>query len=210
MIPFNELLGFSTAALVLLLIPGPAVAFVIARSVECGPVCGVISQLGMCTGLLFHVIAISAGLWIVFPDTEGAFWLLQSLGAAYLIGLGIRAMLTPVRYGSADRSGLPRLARGRMFLDGLIIDTFNPKPALFLLAFLPQFIDPSAGDPSHQSAWLGMVFVLLALGTGSAYAFAAGALSERLARSSRLRHLSRYLVAATYLTLGLLAALWKG
>ncbi|MDX1643451.1 MAG: LysE family translocator [Thermoanaerobaculia bacterium] len=203
-----EVGAYVAAALAVLLTPGPAVAFVVARSVERGRHAGIVSQLGLCTGLLVHVAASVLGLSIVLTRSAHAIGVLKLVGAGYLVCLGIQTIVSsdsnlPTEANSAEDSN------GRLFLDGFLIDVLNPKPALFFLAFLPQFVDPRVADPRPQLAVLGLLFVVLALLTGSAWAVLGASVSRRLRASETLRKRTRQATGATYLGLGVVGALWS-
>src|SRR5579872_6907477 len=140
-LPGTASLGlFVAAALTLLLIPGPAVLYIISRSVEQGRLAGFVSDLGIHTATLVHVLAASLGLSALLMSSALAFAVVKYLGAAYLIWLGLRKLL-----GSngklEDMPASPRLSRLALFRDGFIVNLLNPKTALFFFAFLPQFVD---------------------------------------------------------------------
>ncbi len=202
--------SFVAVATALLVTPGPAVAFVLARSLEGGRTAGLVSQLGLCAGLLVHVVGATLGLSAVIASSAWMFSILKYLGAAYLLWLGVRTLLARDRAARGSSPGSPtRPSRRRMFVDGFLIDALNPKPALFFLALLPQFVDPGAGEAAWQIAGLGLLFVLLALVTGSGYALAAGTLAGELEASPHLRRVSRWASGSVYLMLGGLAAFVK-
>ena len=208
MVEPNQILTFSTAALVVLLVPGPAVAFVVARSLEHGPRGGLISQLGLCAGLSVHVITSALGVSAIVARSAVAFELLRTVGVIYLIYLGVRS-LQHAESDDEPRNQLKGQSGWRNFVDGVVIDLFNPKPALFFLAFLPQFVEPSKATAYEQSLWLGLIFIMLALITGGLYAIAAGLLADRIGRSPRSRSRIRWANGLVYLSLGVLAAAWK-
>ena len=137
------LLGFVAVALVVLLIPGPGVLYMVARSLGQGQRAGLVSVVGLSVGALVHVSAATAGLSAILLTSATAFGFVKTLGAGYLIYLGVRAILA--RYETTDVGApLPRSLR-RLFIDGVVVSVFNPKIAVFFLAFLPQFVDPSQG-----------------------------------------------------------------
>jgi threonine/homoserine/homoserine lactone efflux protein len=197
---------FAGAALALIVIPGPAVLFILAQSVEHGRRAGVLSALGVATGGLVHILAAAVGISALVVSSAVAFSVVKYAGAAYLVYLGIRRLL--------DRSGangdaVPREARpARIFGRGVVVNILNPKTALFFLAFLPQFVDPDHGPVLSQILVLGTLFVLLALLSDSLYALGAGALAARIRRrGARSRDVGRYAGAAVYLGLGTATAL---
>ena len=136
------LLGFIAASLVVLLIPGPGVLYVVARSLSQGLPAGLVSVLGLAAGALVHVAAAAIGLSAILLASATAFGGVKILGAAYLIYLGIQALLA--RGSNNERLKLGCRSLRRLFLDGVVISVFNPKIAVFFLAFLPQFVEPAA------------------------------------------------------------------
>ena len=186
---------FAAASAVLLLLPGPSVLFIVARTLEHGRRGGLISLLGVETGALLHVLAATAGLSAVVAASPGALLAVKLAGAAYLLVLGVRALRGGEVAAAPDPS--PRL-----FRQGLLVDALNPKTAMFFLAFLPQFIDPGAGSVAAQTLVLGLCFVVLATLSDGAYALLAGLAAERL-RGRGLKRVS----GGAYVGLGALTAL---
>jgi threonine/homoserine/homoserine lactone efflux protein len=197
----DTLLAFALASLAVLAFPGPAVTYIVARSVRHGRRAGLVSTFGIETGILVQVIAATAGLSAVLASSATAFTVVKYAGAAYLVVLGLRAL-----FGGGDAAA-ERPADAKLFRDGLVIAVLNPKTALFFLAFLPQFVDPARGAASVQIALLGVIFVAIACVTDGTYALLAGTAGGRLRR--RLRTHSRALGRSTggvYIGLGVLAA----
>ena len=193
------------AALVLLLIPGPSVLFIIARSVEQGRLAGLVSHIGIHSATLVHVAAASLGLSALLASSALAFSVVKYAGAIYLIWLGLKKIL-----GGADISepGLKSngYGYGRLFRDGFIVNLLNPKTALFFLAFLPQFVDVSRGHFAMQIAVLGLIFVLLGLVTDGCYAFAAGTAGNWLKHNRSYLRFERYVSGVMFIALGVTAA----
>lgn len=196
-------LTFSLAAFILLITPGPAIMYLVGRSIDQGVRAGLISVLGLSTGVLFHVAAAAAGLSALLLASATAFMVVKSLGAAYLIYLGIRTLMGRPR--NSDPSA-PRASR-RLFLDGVVVNILNPKLALFFLAFLPQFVDPSRGSVPRQIVILGLLYIAIALITDSSYAIAAGRLRRLMPVSNSPSPWTRYFAGTVYLGMGLTAAL---
>jgi threonine/homoserine/homoserine lactone efflux protein len=205
-LPDSASLGlFIVAALVLLLTPGPAVLYIVTRSVDQGRRAGLVSMLGVHAGTLVHIGAAAAGLSALLAASALAFSLVKYAGAAYLVYLGVRRLMNGTETSAtADRAD-PRLRRA--FLDGVVVNVLNPKTALFFLAFLPQFVDVSRGSVGAQVLALGMVFVLLGLGTDGAYAVTAGTAAEWLRGHPRLVGRGRWISGGMYIGLGVAAAL---
>ena len=139
---------FVTAALVLLLIPGPAVFYIVGRSIGHGRSAGLVSALGISVGSLVHTAAAAVGLSALLMSSAVAFAAVKYLGAAYLIYLGIQKIR---REEPFELSGdAPRVKLGRIFGQGIVVNVLNPKAALFFFAFLPQFVDASRGHVASQ------------------------------------------------------------
>jgi threonine/homoserine/homoserine lactone efflux protein len=194
------------AAVVLLLTPGPAVLYVVTRSVDQGRRAGLISVLGVHAGTLVHVAAAAAGLSAVLVASATAFSVVKYLGAAYLIYLGIRQLIARAPEPTdVTLAAAPRLSRA--FIDGFIVNVLNPKTALFFLAFLPQFVTVSAGAVPTQIACLGLVFCALGLLTDGLYALTAGSAAQWLRARRGVALTRRWIPGTMYIGLGLATAL---
>jgi threonine/homoserine/homoserine lactone efflux protein len=198
-------MGFIAAALVLLLIPGPGVLYIVARSLSQGHRAGLVSVLGLSVGALVHVAAATAGLSAVLMTSAMAFGVVKALGAGYLIYLGIRTLLARGPIVGRDAS-TPRTLL-RLFSDGVVVSVLNPKIAVFFLAFLPQFVDSNRGSVPTQVLSLGLLYVALALITDSGYALLAGSVRHWFSDRMIQGPLPRYASGAVYLGLGVGTAL---
>ncbi len=192
---------FVAAALALLLVPGPAVFYVVARGVEGGRVAGLVSCLGIEVGTLAHAAFAAVGLSALLTSSATAFAVVKWLGAAYLIWLGLKRLFgrdEEYAPGAVEPEPLSRL-----FSQGVIVQVSNPKVALFFLAFLPQFVDPSHGDAWTQILVLGATLAALGLLTDGLYALLGGTASVALRRrGGRVRRVQRYFSGGVYLALG--------
>jgi len=191
-----SLVEFVVAALIVLLIPGPGVIYVVARSLAHGRIAGLVSVLGLSAGILIQVAAVAAGLSAILAASATAFGVVKLLGAAYLVFLGLRA-LAARRGRHRSNPPLPPASR-RVFVEGLLVSVTNPKSAVFFLAFLPQFVSPAAGMVAGQILALGAVYAALAIVTDGCYALFADWFRERLARWT----LPGYAEGAVYIGLG--------
>jgi threonine/homoserine/homoserine lactone efflux protein len=205
-IPGAASLGlFVGAALVLLLIPGPAVLYIVARSVEQGRLAGFVSDLGIHAATLVHVLAAALGLSALLASSALAFSVVKYAGAAYLIWLGLKKI-----FGRAEAPGeevaLVRYSYARLFRDGFIVNLLNPKTALFFLAFLPQFADVSRGHLAVQIAFLGLLFAALGFVTDGCYALVAGTAGNMLKRNRAYLRFERYVSGTLFIGLGVTAA----
>ena len=197
------LAAFLGASLLLAVTPGPGVVYIIARSLAQGRRAGLASVAGVALGNLGNAIAAMAGLAALFSVSALAFQGVKLAGAAYLVYLGLRLLLA--RPAAPQSAGPVAGSLGRLFADGLLVALFNPKITLFFAAFLPQFISPGAAV-MPQGLLLALAFVGVTAVTDAAYALAAGSLGAPLARRAILRRATRWLGGATFITLGVLAA----
>ena len=200
----STLAVFSAAALLLLVIPGPAVLYIVAQSVSRGRVAGLVSMLGIQVGGLVHVAAAAVGLSALVVQSALAFSVVKYAGAAYLVFLGVRRLLG--REGNGT-DGTPRERRLRvLFANGIIVNVFNPKTALFFFAFLPQFVDVSRGGVAFQILVLGLVFIGLAVLSDGAYAIAAGSAAGWVSTRRGFARAERFVSGSVLVGLGLATA----
>jgi threonine/homoserine/homoserine lactone efflux protein len=196
---------FLLTALGLLLIPGPAVLYVITGSVAQGRRAGLASVSGIELASLVHTAAAALGLSALLVTSALAFSVVKYLGAAYLIFLGIRTLLT------REKSTQPQVQApknfSQLFTQGFLVNLLNPKTALFFYAFLPQFVDPSRGAAVEQILLFGALFVLLASCTDSLYALLGSTVGKLLRRNAAIRRLQRYVTGGIYIALGITTAI---
>jgi threonine/homoserine/homoserine lactone efflux protein len=195
---------FCVAALALAVVPGPAVLYIVAQSVDQGRFAGFVSALGIGVGGLVHVLAATIGLSSLLASSATAFTIVKYAGAAYLVFLGIRRLLTR-ETAENDIVRVPR-SRRRLFVDGVVVNVLNPKTALFFIAFLPQFVDPDAGAATLQIFALGLIFVVIALGSDSLWALTAGTLGGWLKQSPAYFAIRRWVTGTVFVVLGLSTA----
>lgn len=200
----STLLLFAAAALALIVVPGPAVLYIVAQSIDRGRLAGFVSALGIAVGGLVHVTAAAIGLSSLLVSSATAFAAVKYAGAAYLIGLGLYTLVVR-REGSATAAPRERRLR-RRFGQGVVVNVLNPKTALFFFAFLPQFVDPDKGSAALQIGILGLLFVSLAVLSDSVWALVAGSASERLRGSRRFLAVQRYVSGSVFVGLGSLTA----
>jgi threonine/homoserine/homoserine lactone efflux protein len=195
---------FATAALALLLIPGPVVLYTLARSISQGRSAGLVSVLSASVGDMVHVLAAAIGISALLMTSATAFTVVKYLGAAYLFYLGVRTLLRSGKGSAVDSIQCVNLSQ--VFSQGLVVSILNPKTALFFLAFLPQFVDPALGNISLQILILGATFVLLGIATNSGYALASSAASSWLKTKQHFESGQRFFAGGVYIALGLLTA----
>ena len=191
---------FVPAALVLLGIPGPAVLYIVATSVEGGRRAGLLSVAGVHLGSLVHVTAAVAGLSALIVSSAIAFSTVKYAGAAYLIFVGIKKWLE--RDERVEAAARPPRSGRRVFTQGVVVNVLNPKTALFFLAFLPQFVDRDR-TVWTQIAVLGLCWVALGLMSDGAYALAGGTIGGFIRRRRRA---VRYASGGIFVGLGAVSA----
>lgn len=197
---------FLATAMALLAIPGPAVLYVVTRSIEMGRSGGIASVAGITTGTFVHVGLATAGLSSLILASRAAFDAVKYVGAAYLIFLGVRRLLTKVE-DRVEEDGPPRTRR-RAYTQGIVVNLTNPKTIVFIFAFIPQFVDPNARHVWLQVLVLGASFACLGFLSDSAYALTAGAVADRLRGSRRIARFERWFGGSMLIGLGIAAAAW--
>ena len=193
------------ASLALAIVPGPAVLYIVTRSVSQGRAAGVVSVAGIHVGTLVHVIAAALGLSALLMRSVVAFSVVKYAGAAYLILLGIRTLRQKEEEGGPLVLGEQSLRK--VFNQGIVVNVLNPKTALFFLAFLPQFVDSGNGKEALQMFFLGFVFIAVAFVSDVVYALVSSGLSDRLRSSARFTRRQKFLSGGVYLALGVSTAL---
>ena len=197
---------FIATALALLAIPGPAVLYVVTRSIEMGRAGGIASVAGITTGTIVHVTLATAGLSSLILASKTAFDAVKYVGAAYLIFLGVRRLLTR-EAEEAEEERAPRTLR-RAYTQGVVVNLTNPKTIVFIFAFIPQFVDPNAHHVWLQVLVFGLSFALLGFLSDNLYAMAAGSVADRLRASPALTRFQRWFGGSILIGLGIAAAAW--
>jgi threonine/homoserine/homoserine lactone efflux protein len=197
---------FAAACLAFLVIPGPSVFYIVTRSLVQGRRAGVTSMLGVQAGGLVHVVAAALGVSALIASSAAAFTVVKYAGAAYLVFLGLRKLL------GRDHEALEDVPRGsaspaHLFTHGVIVNVLNPKTALFFLAFLPQFVDPSAGPVAPQMLVLGTMLVCIGVLSDGSYALLAAGAGNKLRSAVATRRKLERVSGGVFVGLGVAAAL---
>ncbi len=200
---FAALGVFLSAAILLAVTPGPGIFYVLARSLKGGRRDGIASTVGTALGGFFHVMAAALGLSAILATSAVAFTVVKYAGAAYLVFLGAKALLT--REVSVTDAAVPQEPTRRIFLQGVLTEVLNPKTALFFLAFIPQFVDPH-GSVVLQFMVLGTISVLLNSTADLVVALFAGPIGHALRTNARMRAGQRYLSGGALVALGVYVA----
>ena len=196
---------FIATALALLAIPGPAVLYVVTRSIEMGRAGGLASVAGITTGTFTHVALATAGLSSLILASKTAFDTVKYVGAAYLIVLGVRRLLTRGEE-VPEEERTPRTLR-RAYTQGIVVNLTNPKTIVFIFAFIPQFVDVAAGHVWLQILLLGLTFAGLGLMSDSLYAIVAGTVADRLRGTPLVARVERWFGGTVLIGLGVASAL---
>src|SRR4051812_7682453 len=193
---------FCLASAALAVVPGPAVTYIVMHSVDKGRRAGLASAAGVATGGLVHVAAAVVGLSALVASSATAFTAVKLAGAAYLIVVGVRRILSK----DVDDDVQPQPAEvGQLYRQGVVVNVFNPKTALFFLAFLPQFVDTGA-PVAPQVALLGLTFSTIAFASDCTYALLADLLADRIRRTGRGARARRWVSGGIFVALGATAA----
>jgi threonine/homoserine/homoserine lactone efflux protein len=162
--PIHDLWLFVVSGILLNITPGPDMALVISRSTAHGMRSGIAAAVGVGAGTFVHIAAATLGISAVLMASAWGFTAIKWLGALYLIWIGARMVWTAARVspsassaGNIGYSG-PAVGSTEAFWQGFLTNVFNPKVAMFFLAFLPQFIDGTAPGTAVAFVFLGLIF----------------------------------------------------
>lgn len=188
---------FLVAALALNLTPGADMTYVLARSVTQGRGAGMLSSLGIATGSVVHTVAAAVGVSAILMHSQTAFLAVKYAGVAYLLYIAWRALMEG-RSAMAGPNGRPPAPLARVYGEGVLINVMNPKVALFILAFLPQFVDPAKGHVAAQIVILGTLFNIGGTAVNCAVAWAGSAAGQRLKASAGFERALRWISATVF------------
>ncbi len=208
----TQLALYFAAALLLAVTPGPGIFYVAARTLAGGRAEGMASSFGTGLGGMVHVLAGSLGVSAIVLASAELFTALKLLGAAYLVWIGFRTLLSARRDAAAGLNGAaaaPPIGPRRAFREGVLVEALNPKTAAFFLAFIPQFVDPAQGHVALQFVVLGFVSVVLNTLVDIVVAVAASGIREGAAARPALIRRLREASGAVMIALGLGLALAK-
>jgi threonine/homoserine/homoserine lactone efflux protein len=181
MIPYESLVAFGLASVLLALAPGPDNVFVLTQSALYGRRAGIRVTLGLCTGLMAHTAVVALGIAAAIRASPPAFAVLKAAGAAYLLYLAWRAFSA----AAIMPAGGGRLTGVRLYRRGVIMNVTNPKVTMFFLAFLPQFVSADKGAVATQIVMLGVLFMAVTLVVFGAVAALAGTIGAGLRASPK-------------------------
>ena len=196
---WSTLTLFISVASIMVFMPGPNTLYIIARSIQQGRLAGLVSSLGVQVGTMVHMTAAALGISALLVSSAVAFQVVKYAGAAYLIYLGIRTLLSKDK---VEKTNVHRAKLSRVFYQGVVVNVLNPKTALFFFAFLPQFINPTRGAVGIQVALLGSILIFLGTLSDSIYALASGSIGNWLRGNLKFVRAQRYFAGTVYIGLG--------
>jgi threonine/homoserine/homoserine lactone efflux protein len=192
-------IGFSVA---LTLMPGPDILFVATQAIRRGKKPGIVFVLGLCTGLIFHITAVTLGVSALIQRSPAAFSLLKIAGAVYLFYLGVKAFIHR-NESTFHLSDNGQKEERHLYLRGILMNVLNPKVILFFLSFLPGFVDVNRGNPALQICFLGLLFILQAFVIFSVVAILASQLTNLLMGNLRTAFWVNIVTALIYFVIGI-------
>jgi threonine/homoserine/homoserine lactone efflux protein len=201
MVGTHDLWAFLAASFLLWLTPGPDTMYILARSIAHGRGAGVMSALGIGSGLLIHTFLAVFGLSALLAASAWAFAAVKTAGAVYLIYLGLQALRKKV--GTRAARDLSPVGNWRVYQQGVVSNTLNPKVAIFFLAFLPQFVDPAAARGPMTFLFLGAIFVVGGTLWSLGQAVCAASATRAIRRNPALLGWLERLSGCVYIALGL-------
>lgn len=199
----STIFAFCVATVALLLIPGPAVLYILNRSIADGRRVGLAAVAGLEVGDAIQVTFAAVGLSAVLAASATLFNIVKWAGVVYLVYTGVRTLLKVPTAVDADQAAV---TTQQAFRQGIIVNALNPKTALFFLSIFPQFVDTNATHANLQSLFLGVIFVVLATIFNGSYSLMASGLRHLLLRGNTLPFIQRYVSGMLFVGLGALAA----
>ncbi len=212
----STLFLFAATTFMVAITPGPDQIYIATRSMAQGFGAGLISALGIYTGILLHVLAVVLGVSVVLATSPVAFSVMQVCGSSYLIYLGIRTLLASTQTSETNNTAFnltttPTLNLSKIYVDGIIINILNPKAMLFFLALLPQFVDPTLGNIRLQMLYLGVVAIVVGFPVDAGIGLVFASLRQWMHKHSELSkiamQLGKWLTGIIFIALGLNTAI---
>ncbi|WP_296741631.1 LysE family translocator [Mesorhizobium sp.] len=200
MIDLSTLIAYIAIVLGFVFIPGPATLLTIARATSSGTRVGIATGTGIAAGDVFHTVMAMIGISAIIATSATLFSIVKYIGAAYLVYLGIRAIIEKAPANPA--AGAPAISPRKAFRQAVLTEVLNPKTTLFFLAFLPQFVRPQNGSVMLQFMTFGVIFVLLGLFSTIVFAVSAGGLGKFLRRNPSVVKWQGKVVGGIYCALG--------
>lgn len=207
MLSFETIITFFSASLLLALVPGPDNIFVLTQSIFQGKKSGLMIVLGLCTGLVFHTMAVSLGVAVIFQTSVIAFTVLKIIGAVYLLYLAWQIFNASSE--KIDTKNNKLIDYKKLYFRGIIMNITNPKVSIFFLAFLPQFTNPTLGFVPFQMIFLGALFILATILVFGLIALLSGSLANVFNKSTNSQKILNKLASLVFVSLALKLAMTK-
>jgi threonine/homoserine/homoserine lactone efflux protein len=198
--PIDTLAAYLAAVLLVVMAPGPDNILAISRGLSQGRVAAILSSIGAGLGIMFHAVAAALGLTLVIQASPTAFWIVKLAGAAYLLWLGYKALTA---HNLISFTPAAKQSMARVFATGLLSNVLNPKPGLFVLAFIPQFINAARGPVHIQMLVYGAIFAVLTAVIFSVLGSYAARLSGWLERRPKATTWLNFGAGATFVASGI-------
>jgi threonine/homoserine/homoserine lactone efflux protein len=202
MLSIEILIAFFSASLLLALVPGPDNIFVLTQSIFQGKKSGLVIMLGLCTGLIFHTLAVTFGVAVIFQTSAMAFTILKIVGAMYLLYLAWQIFNAPTEKIDNKNNSIS-IDYKKLYYRGIIMNITNPKVSIFFLAFLPQFTNPALGTVSLQMLFLGALFIIATILIFGSIALLSGSLSKVFNKSEKSQKFLNKLASFVFLGLAI-------
>lgn len=207
MLPIETLFTFFTASILLALAPGPDNIFVLIQSIYQGKKSALMVVLGLCTGLIFHTLAVAFGVAVIFQTSQLAFTILKLAGVCYLLYLAWK--IFNAKDEKISLNSVDKIDAKKLYFRGIIMNVTNPKVSIFFLAFLPQFTNPLLGNVSYQTLILGLIFIIATIIVFSSIAFLSGFISKILNESKHTQNILNKIVSFIFIGLAIKLAMTK-
>ena len=207
MLSLETIITFFSASLLLALVPGPDNIFVLTQSIFQGKKSGLMIVFGLCTGLIFHTMAVSLGVAVIFQTSVIAFTVLKIIGAVYLLYLAWQ--IFNASNEKIDTKNNKLIDYKKLYFRGIIMNITNPKVSIFFLAFLPQFTNPTLGSVSFQMIFLGALFILATILVFCSIALLSGSLANVFNKSTNSQRILNKLASLVFVSLALKLAMTK-
>jgi len=192
---------FFISSIVIIMAPGPDFIYVTTRGISDGNKAGILSALGVCVGLLIHTMFATFGLSAIIQTSRVAYVIIKYIGAAYLIYIGIKAIITKTK---AESSDVPNPSKhGKIFKQAVLTNVFNPKAIVTFMAFLPQFVEVNVSNHISQFLCLGCIFSMMAIVWFGVIGYFAGTAGGFLKRNKIIQNIMRYISGTIMIVLGL-------
>jgi len=198
----HSYLLFVGASIILCIVPGPDMIYLLSRTVAQGKKAGVAATLGINFGAYFHLAAAILGISAIIATSSLAFSILKWCGAAYLIYIGIKAILTNTKL-KLDQTQVSSPSTKTIFWQGFLSDVLNPKVAIFFVSLLPQFVQPESGNTLEQLLILGFTVNIIALVINLGLVWFAQVLTQRFRQNNRTSHFLNKVMGAVFVGLGI-------